>query len=829
MAIVAIIVVGSYLAYKNGVFADTSARCTYVVTDLTPGANYDSVYLATQADTNAIVANPRTSLNFAHQFTYQGESFPSGANNYSAIIHKVSATGTVTPKVSSAKCTQSGTWEIAANLATGSIDTRFYAALTPSPTPAASGTYCIAYQGASSTYTRSGDTYTWTAGNSDSPRSITQGEINTHRDDYSISNGACNAGNANNANSDGSTTGNTNNANTTGSTQVADGSTRCIKIEGVSIQLLKTGGMWKPNPRTTDAYAIPEAGIDDATLDSWLRDTDKQCASNSNPLVTTTGNTNNANSNGSTPSRQFTCYGVASVIDPTSKIWNWYSQNDAGKWQKVDASGNFTGPSLDGVPGSPAGGPSAGACGTPPAGARDNGNGTATAGGAATQTVPGCATGYSCYAVGGSGTDNVGCYKTSEASQNPSYTSVPASRCSHQEATTTNPSAIGTAGVSQTVIAPVSGAQANAPVQYPNRINFTAYRVSYAETGQIVPMGGVTFNIQSLPSASAETMSSISGLQASAGANGITPAGQAKCSWMTNFAASTYGRINNNYYRSFTTPDNGSNALYTQTINVPPGFYRVSYRKNGFNSTPTAEQTLCFQVGSSDGVSTPVSINALLYAQPGAEPPGLMNTNGNGGVRYDNTINGRDEYKTEILNSKYKYMPDYPWYGWQKEENYNDKEPIGTTSAGLPVPGIPANYGTGTNIQQYLSQCQNAGIQLGNVDRGLLPWVGGIVAAADGIRNNESFLEIAGRTGIGIGVGLALGAISSNSNVNVSINFGQYNAQCQALYNSAIPAQCQSCFINGTYNASTCPATCIQQIPYIQTLLQGNSASFGNN
>jgi hypothetical protein len=384
------------------------------------------------------------------------------------------------------------------------------------------------------------------------------------------------------------------------------------------------------------------------------------------------------------------------------------------------------------------------------------------------------------------------------------------------------------------LVAPVVAAQPTT-VQYQNKVSFTAYRESTLETSGVVPVGAVKFSIRHYPSAGVANAPTLSSLSTNVGGVNITRSIDGReCAAYLGIVQKTLSTITNLFTRpaqEFVTPDSGGQMIPTQTVNMAPGFYIIQYSKNLFNSGGKA---ICFQLGANEGLNNDANINALLYAEKGAEPPGIsagriqQNTNQSGqqtgtGVQFLQYTDGTEAHRVYVNGGEYKYLALWPYKGWQPAGNYQFGEPNNTqTQSGLTVLQNPTWIPGIGNVQNYLSQCQNFGItlNLGSMSRETVGGIGGFFALIDGLRDNADALSIAGRTLAGFGGGYLLGSATEGTNTNISINFGQMNQNCQALYNSQIPATCQQCFVNGVYNSANCPSNCVTSNPLIQQMLQ---------
>lgn len=877
MAIVAIIVVGSYVAYKNGVFADTtSTTCQYTLNQMIPAGNYNNVYLTDSASANLVLQNPSTTdFKYLKMLHNVGDSYTSAtAQTLFAVGHKADGTATISGGMDCIPPTRVGNFYISANLPTAVITTSFVANASTGTTPSnPTTTECMNYPIGSTTYflftyNSATQNYIDATGN----RIVGINSLPQH----TIDNTKCTSTPGNNTDGAGGdgpycVTHTSTGSATTVATYNKTG-TRYTKITGAdaaAAQTLDTGQL------ATPGFSIT-SGV---------------CSQTTTPSLA------GADTVGGTPASSLTlkCIRDTNINDPISSVYRWYYQDNAGTWQQYSSPGT----KYDLVNLRVATDETSCPQPKPTQALADSATGQTT-----TPSLAAAATQiWKCHQYSNASKSTGWIYKNksgkwidgdklevtpnivSDSECNTKPTTIPADADTATSAASTDaptwkclvrtllvaqwyylnqnnkwesqdhsqiinsltesgvgtgvcttaqptgaapanaqtgPTSIGGNVQNQQVQAPVGPSSGSTATVYPNKISFTASRVSYAETNRVVPMGGVSFTVRTLSSFFAGNVTSSSNLPTT-NSNGTTVASQAKCSSLNTAFTSIAGLFNSNYSKSFTTPDSGSTANFTQTSNVPPGNYEVSFRKNGFGNN---SQNICFQVGSNDGVSTPIQINALLFAQDGAEPPGFTKNNT---LWYDDTVNSQQEYKTSVLGTKYKYMPHYPWYGWQIDNgSYITGAPNSTTPDGLPAPGVSANYGTPANLQQALSTCQNYGISLGDINKSSLPWLGAAIGAFSGLTSNSGLSGTAGRTLGGAAIGYLLGQSSGTSATNISINIGQLNAQCQSLYNQAIPAQCQSCFVGNVYNQNSCPQSCVPNIPFYQSLLQNPNLGTGS-
>lgn len=209
---------------------------------------------------------------------------------------------------------------------------------------------------------------------------------------------------------------------------------------------------------------------------------------------------------------------------------------------------------------------------------------------------------------------------------------------------------------------------------------------------------------------------------------------------------------------SGTIPDNGINSQIVIT-NLPPGDYSITLSKNGYETA-----TVNFQL--QDGEQKLIS-PVMMVPKIGAEPPSInsnatMMEANKEGVFWANTTSG-----------KYLYNSRFPWWGWQFPASYNTKEPY-YDEDGMPYPTNPYYSPTwGEDYWAYMRNCQNISLTVGP---GINPNKAGLAAMIFGLmkpHTGKTFLEDSLLPGLG--TYFAAGAIQ---NSGVSISVSQINQNC---------------------------------------------------
>jgi len=355
-----------------------------------------------------------------------------------------------------------------------------------------------------------------------------------------------------------------------------------------------------------------------------------------------------------------------------------------------------------------------------------------------------------------------------------------------QETTGSVPKAIDQTGIDKNkneVLVPVVGLGLESKLdEFKNKIVFTAYRRSEIEENGIVPVGGVTFSgVNQIFKDTKTTYDELKNKSTPIG--NVTLANSLKCSGWN----SLIGRLAN-FMRSknfkFVTPDQGPTSPSSTLHNVQPALYQVTASKPGFESTQ-----VCFQIAENDGVGQAVPINVLLHPSSGAEPPGI--TGKSTEVTIDETTGGRQQYRATIKNNVYKYLPDFPWYGWQRDmsgDQYKTSEPK-DQDGNISVSSQPSNTlsgGSTTNaLNLALSGCQDIETKASNVSSVASGKAAAVVGAVDSAKSSNSLSKLFGNTTMGAEVGLTLSDLTKKAATNVSIDAGKINVNCKDVLKSA--------------------------------------------
>ncbi len=435
-------------------------------------------------------------------------------------------------------------------------------------------------------------------------------------------------------------------------------------------------------------------------------------------------------------------------------------------------------------------------------------------------TKPGCPTGQKCYQHA---SEAPICIKDEGPTAggfpgSPYYTQVDSSKCSYTENTfTTTDTPL--QSLPGSVSVPVGGlsAQEQAALKT-GEVAITAYRYSQAgesmADGKYTQVGGVSFNL------SGDVITKTdSGAQmpASTSTEKVFNNGFACSAWQKAKASLPSG-IRSALFKNIasfkiTTPDNGDGNSATQLLKLPVGVYSIS---GGTKTGLRLKDSFCFSV--TEGQTKDLKV--LLVASSGAEPPSISSDK----ISYEKTANGVNRY----FANGYMYIPEYPYYGWQKidqnasNNGYNTNQPPGLNSQGGIVPGINPGLGIpGGSMADLMRICQSANIQLGgSLDTDNLWQLG----AGIGFLTGEG--DIGDRLGSGFAggaIGWLAGKLFGGKNLDFSINVNTINQQCQQLNQVSIPFDCTGC-----YSGGYCPPGCTAGNPGIQGL-NLLSMLFGNN
>jgi len=345
-------------------------------------------------------------------------------------------------------------------------------------------------------------------------------------------------------------------------------------------------------------------------------------------------------------------------------------------------------------------------------------------------------------------------------------------------------------------------------------VTFSAWRNSYngeitppESDVPIVPVGGVTLTLTGKPLKSADTK--LAGLVAEEGF-----ANNESCSfWQNNVFNFLFGGSERH---TIITPDNGLTGSKTQVLGLPAGTYILSAKKNSFimpnTKNPTGDNKICFNVTK----DSKTEVKVLLLAQPSqAEPPGI-----NAEVIYQKPKNAKPRFFSVGKKSQYQYMPEAPYYGWQKIDKnktnlgYNSERPIVFTAEGGMTPGISVGLGMpGRSMQGFINLCQGISLTVGTKNltdtEKILMTAGGFATALLG-KDNSMIKNL----GMLLGVSGAVGLMGSDTDVTINLN--DVGQKCAAFNQLGIPPQCNICLSN----PNLCPQGCWAYSAQFQMLSQ---------
>ena len=263
---------------------------------------------------------------------------------------------------------------------------------------------------------------------------------------------------------------------------------------------------------------------------------------------------------------------------------------------------------------------------------------------------------------------------------------------------------------------------------------------------------------------------------------------------------------NKNFYGKI--PDNGANSQL-KISNLPAGNYLLTLEKSGFQST-----NITFSLTANENKSA-----FLVNMRPtkGAEPPSLSQQ------RVIRKEVDKNTYWAQINSSEYQYKPDYPWYGWQPQNNFITSEPsYSTTNNYIPqVESAPTTQGgyntpwemTANGLANYLNNCQtmNFGQGVDSKDAAIAAAIGGLGnwLFGDETKNLESFAETTLVPGL---VTYFAAEAMEESGGSISLSAGNSNCfpiSSSPYQNSSYTNQYQYNYPNG-YSTSNIPSECLR-------------------
>lgn len=239
------------------------------------------------------------------------------------------------------------------------------------------------------------------------------------------------------------------------------------------------------------------------------------------------------------------------------------------------------------------------------------------------------------------------------------------------------------------------------------------------------------------------------------------------------YAFSTKGRI----------VDNGLNSLVS-IGNLPSGIYDIMLVKPGFYSS---RFVYIMNNGEKARLTLPIAPQA--YAEPPSIDSGTVQK-----------LPNKDVYGA----NGYIYVSKYPWFGWQKENEYIYQKP--NIENGVPTvvnsSGQLIGSGLGTPEMQACigKKMQSVGVGVSGLTmQDVLLGAGGAYLLKQSSKQNNDWVQ-GGMIAGGI---FSLIELAKTSDAKVNINYDQYDC-AELLYGrqSTTPVGCSTCFMN-TANSST--------------------------
>jgi len=224
--------------------------------------------------------------------------------------------------------------------------------------------------------------------------------------------------------------------------------------------------------------------------------------------------------------------------------------------------------------------------------------------------------------------------------------------------------------------------------------------------------------------------------------------------------------------------DNGLNSGVT-IGNLPSGIYDIELRKSNFYSS----RFILFVNNSNGAKKISLPIAPRTYAEPPSIDSGKIDKQPN-----------KDVYSAK----GYVYVSKYPWFGWQKENEYIYQKPyiangVPTTMGdnGQPIGGI---YGSPEMQACIGKKMQSVGVGVSGLSmKDVLLGAGGAYLLKQSGKQNDDWVK-GGMIAGGI---YSLIELAKSSEAKVNINYDQFDC-AELLYGgrSTVPMGCETCFMN---------------------------------